>query len=45
MAKKAPEIGEYKYGFQDKDISIFRAKRCLTMEIVKEISKMKNEPE
>ena len=41
MAKKAPEIGDYKYGFHDKDVSIFRSKRGLTKEIVEEISKMK----
>ena len=40
MAKKAPEIGDYKYGFHDKDVSIFRSKRGLTKEIVEEISKM-----
>ncbi|MBU8906610.1 Fe-S cluster assembly protein SufB [Desertibacillus haloalkaliphilus] len=45
MAKKMPEIGEYKYGFADKDVSIFRSKRGLTREIVEEISKMKEEPE
>ena len=25
MAKKMPEIGDYKYGFHDKDVSIFRS--------------------
>ncbi|HSH24558.1 MAG TPA: Fe-S cluster assembly protein SufB [Massilibacterium sp.] len=45
MAKKMPEIGEYKYGFRDKDVSIFRTERGLTKAIVEEISKMKNEPE
>ncbi len=45
MAKKMPDIGDYKYGFHDKDVSIFRSKRGLTEEIVREISKMKNEPE
>lgn len=44
MAKKMPDIGEYKYGFRDKDVSIFRSERGLTREIVEEISKMKNEP-
>ena len=38
MAKKMPEIGDYKYGFRDKDVSIFRSKRGLTQEIVEEIS-------
>ncbi|MDN3450732.1 Fe-S cluster assembly protein SufB [Planococcus sp. APC 3906] len=45
MAKKMPEIGDYKYGFHDKDVSIFRSKRGLTEEIVREISKIKEEPE
>ncbi|WP_397539775.1 Fe-S cluster assembly protein SufB [Rummeliibacillus pycnus] len=45
MAKKMPEIGDYEYGFHDKDVSIFRTERGLTPEIVKEISKMKNEPQ
>ena len=35
MAKKMPEIGDYKYGFQDKDVSIFRSERGLTREIVR----------
>lgn len=45
MAKKMPEIGEYQYGFSDKDVSIFRAGKGLTKEIVEQISKIKNEPE
>ncbi|MCD5325176.1 MULTISPECIES: Fe-S cluster assembly protein SufB [Pontibacillus] len=45
MAKKAPEVGEYKYGFHDKDVSIFRTERGLTEEIVREISRQKDEPE
>ncbi|KAB8131783.1 Fe-S cluster assembly protein SufB [Gracilibacillus oryzae] len=45
MAKKAPEIGEYKYGFHDRDISIFRTEKGLTRNIVEEISRMKEEPE
>ena len=45
MAKNVPDIGDYKYGFRDKDVSVFRSKRGLTEEIVREISKMKNEPE
>ena len=45
MAKQMPEIGDYKYGFHDKDVSVFRSKRGLTEEIVREISKIKEEPE
>lgn len=44
MAKKMPEIGDYKYGFHDKDVSVFRSKRGLTEDIVREISNMKQEP-
>ena len=45
MAKKMPDIGDYKYGFADRDVSIFRSKRGLTKEIVEEISRMKDEPQ
>ena len=45
MAKKMPDIGDYKYGFHDKDVSIFRSERGLTEEIVREISNMKEEPQ
>jgi len=45
MAKKMPEIGDYKYGFHDKDVSVFRSKRGLTREIVETISSMKEEPQ
>jgi len=44
MAKQAPGFEEYKYGFQDKDISVFRTERGLTPKVVEEISRMKNEP-
>jgi Fe-S cluster assembly protein SufB len=44
MAKEMPEIGEYKYGFRDKDVSVFRSAKGLTREIVTQISEMKNEP-
>src|SRR5699024_7446578 len=44
MAKNMPEVDNYKYGFQDKDVSVFRTERGLTKEIVEEISTMKNEP-
>ncbi|PID14554.1 Fe-S cluster assembly protein SufB [Sporosarcina sp. P34] len=45
MAKQMPEIGDYKYGFHDKDVSVFRSERGLTREIVEEISAMKEEPQ
>jgi len=45
MARNAPEVGEYKYGFHDKDVSVFRTEKGLTKKVVEEISGMKNEPE
>ncbi|WP_117168974.1 Fe-S cluster assembly protein SufB [Paraliobacillus sediminis] len=45
MAKNAPEVGEYKYGFHDRDISIFRTEKGLTQKVVEEISNMKEEPQ
>lgn len=35
MAKKMPDVGEYKYGFSDKDVSIFRSERGLTKRSLK----------
>ncbi|WP_430535213.1 Fe-S cluster assembly protein SufB [Listeria rocourtiae] len=40
-----PEMGEYKYGFHDKDTSVFRSERGLTEDIVREISTIKEEPQ
>lgn len=45
MANNAPSVGEYKYGFHDKDVSIFRTEKGLTKKVVEEISKMKEEPQ
>ncbi|GGM35738.1 FeS cluster assembly protein SufB [Paraliobacillus quinghaiensis] len=45
MAKNAPEVGEYKYGFHDRDVSIFRTEKGLTKKVVEEISSMKDEPQ
>lgn len=45
MAKKAPELEAYKYGFRDGHQPVFQTGKGLTAEIVKEISRMKNEPE
>jgi len=36
---------EYRYGFSDKDVSIYRTKKGINREIVEEISKLKGEPE
>ncbi|MBU5267297.1 Fe-S cluster assembly protein SufB [Virgibacillus proomii] len=45
MAKNMPEIEEYKYGFRDRDVSVFRSGKGLTREVVEEISRMKEEPQ
>ncbi|ENH96824.1 ABC transporter [Gracilibacillus halophilus YIM-C55.5] len=45
MAKNVPEIEEYKYGFHDRDVSIFRTEKGLTKNVVEEISRMKEEPQ
>lgn len=45
MAKKAPELQDYQYGFHDPDVSVFRTQKGLTKEVVEEISRRKNEPE
>ena len=36
---------EYKYGFKDEDISVFKTQKGLSEEVIREISKIKNEPE
>ena len=36
---------DYKYGFKDKDVSILKTDKGLNEDIVKEISRLKNEPE
>lgn len=36
---------EYKYGFSDKDVSVYRTAKGISREIVEEISKLKNEPD
>lgn len=45
MAKEIPITGEYKYGFRDRDVSVFRTERGLTRKVVEEISRIKEEPE
>ncbi|WP_174614177.1 Fe-S cluster assembly protein SufB [Virgibacillus ihumii] len=45
MAKNMPEMEDYKYGFHDKDVSVFRSGKGLTREVVEEISRMKEEPQ
>ena len=38
-------IGEYKYGFRDPSVYVFKTRKGLDREIVEQISAMKNEPE
>lgn len=46
MAKDISDIGrDYKYGFKERDVSVFRTERGLTREVVEEISRIKEEPE
>lgn len=46
MTQKAPDIqDEYQYGFRDKDVSVYKTGKGLSPEVVKEISKIKGEPE
>ena len=45
MAKNAPEIEDYKYGFHDDVESVYKTEKGLTEEIVREISAKKNEPQ
>ena len=43
--KLLEEIGDYKYGFHDRDDNyVFKSERGLTREVVENISRMKNEP-
>lgn len=46
MTDKLPELSEqYKYGFSDKDVSVFKTEQGLSEEVVREISRQKNEPD
>lgn len=46
MAKEMPEIDSiYRYGFRDEHKSVFQTGKGLNEEIVREISRQKNEPE
>jgi Fe-S cluster assembly protein SufB len=38
-------IDQYKYGFSDPDVSVFKSRKGLNEEVVREISRMKGEPE
>lgn len=43
--KDIPVSSEYEYGFHDKDVSVFKTNKGLSQETVREISKIKKEPE
>ncbi len=46
MVKKTLNIDdEYKYGFKDKDVSLYKSGIGLNEDVVRQISKIKNEPE
>jgi len=45
MARKMPEMEDYKYGFRDEHKSIFQSGKGINKEIVMEISRMKDEPQ
>ncbi|HTP07639.1 MAG TPA: Fe-S cluster assembly protein SufB, partial [Anaerolineae bacterium] len=45
MEKALEGIGEYKYGFSDPDIAVYRSQKGFTREVVEEISHQKNEPD
>lgn len=38
-------IGDYKYGFKDPEVHVFKSKKGLDADIVRQISEMKDEPE
>ena len=45
-SKILDDIGEYKYGFHDRDDNyVFKSQRGLSREVVENISRMKNEPQ
>jgi Fe-S cluster assembly protein SufB len=39
------KLGDYRYGFQDPDVSVFKTQKGLNEEVVRQISAMKQEPE
>jgi Fe-S cluster assembly protein SufB len=38
-------LGKYKYGFQDPDVTVFKTRKGLDQDVVRQISAMKGEPE
>jgi Fe-S cluster assembly protein SufB len=45
QAQFLDELGDYRYGFSDKDVSVFHTRRGLDREVVEQISAMKGEPQ
>ena len=45
VAKAQVDIGEYQYGFRDEEDYVFKSERGLNEQIVRDISKMKDEPQ
>jgi Fe-S cluster assembly protein SufB len=43
--KQLEGLDDYRYGFSDPDVSVFRSKKGLDREVVEQISTMKGEPE
>ncbi len=43
--KQLDGIGKYKYGFSDPDVTVFKTRKGLDHEVVRQISAMKEEPE
>lgn len=39
------KVGEYRYGFSDPDVSVFKTRKGLDQDVVRKISAMKGEPE
>jgi Fe-S cluster assembly protein SufB len=45
QAQFLDELGDYRYGFSDKDVSVFNTRRGLDRHVVEQISSMKGEPQ
>jgi Fe-S cluster assembly protein SufB len=45
QAQFLDELGDYRYGFSDKDVSVFQTRRGLDRHVVEQISSMKGEPQ
>ena len=45
MARDDLKFNDYKYGFENEDVSVFKTEKGLTEDTIREISRLKNEPE